>query len=80
MKNIILNTKHIRNILKDNELNESTLCSKMEHVGSTGQKYETQIYNLDVILAVGYRTNSSNVGWAKRSVPTLRYFQKHRSY
>lgn len=31
----------------------------MEHTAEDGKKYQIQIYNLDIILAVGYRTNSS---------------------
>jgi hypothetical protein len=52
-------TKHIRNILKDKELNEKSVCSKMEHTAEDGKTYQVQVYNLDIILAIGYRTNSS---------------------
>lgn len=51
-------TKHIRNILKDKELNENSVRSKMEHTAEDGKIYKVQFYSLDVILAVGYRTNS----------------------
>ena len=52
-------TKHIRNILKDKELNAKSVCSKMERTANDGKNYQVQVYNLDIILAVGYRTNSS---------------------
>lgn len=52
-------TKYIHNILKDNELNENSVCSKMERTAADGKTYHVQLYNLDIILAVGYRTNSS---------------------
>lgn len=51
-------TKHIRNILKDKELDGKSVCAKFAHTGSDGKRYEVQFYNLDVILSVGYRTNS----------------------
>lgn len=52
-------TKHIRNILKDRELNMKSVCAKLARTATDGKTYQVQVYNLDVILAVGYRTNSS---------------------
>ncbi len=51
-------TKHIRNILKDKELEENSVCAKFAHTANDGKTYQVQYYNLDVILSVGYRTNS----------------------
>lgn len=51
-------TKHIRNILNDKELDTNSVCSKMERTAEDGKRYQVQFYNLDVILAVGYRVNS----------------------
>lgn len=43
------------------ELDESSTCSILEHVGNDGrQVYGTKYYNLDAILSVGYRVNSKN--------------------
>ncbi|WP_074243202.1 virulence protein RhuM/Fic/DOC family protein [Chitinophaga niabensis] len=53
-------TKHLSNIFKTNELEESSVCSKMEHTASDGKKYKTKYYNLDLILSLGYRVNSKN--------------------
>jgi death-on-curing family protein len=50
--------RHIRNIYKSSELRENSTCAKIAHVASHGQSYYTNIYNLDVIIAVGYRANS----------------------
>jgi len=51
-------TKHIRNILKNKELIEESVCAKFAHTAKDGKIYQVQYYNLDVILAVGYRANS----------------------
>lgn len=52
-------TRHINNIYKDGELDEKSTCAENAHMGSLGvQKYSNKIYNLDMILAVGYRVKS----------------------
>ena len=51
-------TKHINNILKDKEVDRKSTCAKFAHVLPDGRQYLTNFYNLDVVLAVGYRTNS----------------------
>jgi prophage maintenance system killer protein/phage regulator Rha-like protein len=52
-------TKHIRNIYKEGELPEGITCSILEHMGNQGkQRYATKYYNLDMIIAVGYRITS----------------------
>lgn len=65
-------TKHIRNILKDNELNEKSVCAKLSHTAEDGKTYQVQFYSLDVILAVGYRTNSNKAiafrQWATKTL------------
>ena len=53
-------TKHLRNIFKSGELDESSVSSILEHTASDGKTYQTQFYNLDAILSVGYRVNSIN--------------------
>lgn len=52
-------TKHLRNIFKTNELNEFSVCAKIAHTADDGKTYQTQFYNLDAIISVGYRVNSS---------------------
>ncbi len=49
-------TKHIKNILKDEELNEKSNVQKM-HIANSDKP--VAIYSLDIILSVGYRTNST---------------------
>jgi hypothetical protein len=51
-------TKHLRNILKEGELNENSVCAKFAHTATDGKLYQTQFYNLDMIVSVGYRVNS----------------------
>jgi len=66
-------TKHIRNILKDKELNKKSVRSKMERTAKDGKTYQVQFYNLDVVLAVGYRTNSSKaIAFRQWATHTLR--------
>jgi len=53
--------KHILNIYKTGELNEKATCAKIAQVQSEGYrnvKRKINHYNLDVIIAVGYRVNS----------------------
>lgn len=51
--------RHIRNIYNEGELEEKGSCAKFAHMGHDGlQQYETVMYNLDVIISVGYRVKS----------------------
>lgn len=65
-------TKHIRNILKNKELNADSVCAKLAHTAEDGKTYQVQFYSLDVILAAGYRTNSKKAiafhQWATRTL------------
>lgn len=60
-------TKHLKNIYASQELDESSTCSILEHMGNDSkQVYETKYYNLDAILSVGYRVNSKNATLFRR--------------
>ncbi|MGV8057509.1 MAG: virulence RhuM family protein [Smithellaceae bacterium] len=52
--------KHIGNIFKTGELSEKTTCAKIAQVAADGKTRQMNIYNLDVILSVGYRVNSQH--------------------
>ena len=55
--------RHIRNIYKSEELDESSTCAKSAQGRMEGQRQivrEIPLYNLDVIISVGYRVNSKN--------------------
>lgn len=68
-------TKHLLNIFQSGELNEESVSSILEQTASDGKIYKTKFYNLDAIISVGYRVNSSQATqfriWATR---TLREF------
>jgi prophage maintenance system killer protein/prophage antirepressor-like protein len=51
--------KHVGNIYKSGELDEQSTCSILEQVASDGKRRKMNFYNLDMILSVGYRVNSS---------------------
>jgi len=52
-------TKHLKNIFESGELEEDSVSSILEHTAEDGKNYKTTFYNLDTIIAVGYRVNSS---------------------
>lgn len=52
-------SKHLKNIFESGELDEKSVISKMETTASDGKKYNTTFYNLDAIISVGYRVNST---------------------
>ena len=52
-------TKHLKNIFESGELEEDSVCSILEHTAEDEKVYQTKFYNLDAILSVGYRVNSS---------------------
>ncbi len=68
-------TKHLGNIFATGELVESSVCSILEHTAADGKTYSAKYYNLDAIIAVGYRVNSYQATqfriWATK---TLREF------
>lgn len=52
-------TKHINNVFKEGELVRDAVCAKFARTAADGKTYQTQHYNLDVIISVGYRVKSS---------------------
>ena len=52
-------SRHINNLYKIGELKRESTCAKNAHIPSTRNRlYETELYNLDVIISVGYRVKS----------------------
>ncbi|MBA3545013.1 MAG: virulence RhuM family protein [Nannocystis sp.] len=50
--------KHLKDIFGSGELVESSVVSILEITASDHKAYQTRYYNLDAIIAVGYRVNS----------------------
>ena len=50
--------RHIRNIYETNELDPISTCAKNAQVAADGKLRQMDLYNLDVIIGVGYRVNS----------------------
>ena len=51
-------SKHLRNIFESAELQQDSVCAKFAHTAEDGKIYNTQFYNLDAVISVGYRVNS----------------------
>jgi hypothetical protein len=51
-------SEHIKNIFEEGELTESSVVRKFRTTASDGKDYDTNFYNLDVIISVGYRVKS----------------------
>lgn len=67
--------KHLKNIFESGELAEKSVISILETTAADGKNYQTRYYNLDAVIAVGYRVNSYQATqfriWATK---TLREF------
>jgi hypothetical protein len=65
-------SKHLKNIFDSVELIEDSVVSILETTASDGKTYKTKYYNLDTIIAVGYRVNSYQATqfriWATRTL------------
>ena len=51
-------SEHLQNIFKNDELDENSVIRKFRTTASDGKNYNTQFYNLDAIISVGYRVKS----------------------
>ncbi|WP_198402187.1 RhuM family protein [Paenibacillus crassostreae] len=60
--------EHLKNIFSDGELDEKSTCRKFRQVANNEKVYNTKFYNLEAVIAVGFRTNSERAivfrGWA----------------
>ena len=64
--------KHLSNIFESNELEQDSVISILETTASDGKNYKTKFYNLDAVISVGYRVNSSKATqfriWATKTL------------
>lgn len=65
-------TKHLKNIFEDGELIKDSVSAIFAHTAADGKKYDTNFYNLDAIISVGYRVNSTKATqfriWATKTL------------
>lgn len=65
-------TKHLKNIFNSHELEENSVSSILEHTAKDGKNYKVKFYNLDAVIAVGYRVNSKKATqfriWATKTL------------
>jgi hypothetical protein len=52
-------TEHLKNTFATGELDEKAVCRDFRHTAEDGKDYTTRFYNLDAIIAVGFRVNSA---------------------
>jgi len=68
-------TKHLSNIFASAELSEISVCANFAHTAGDGKTYQCKFYNLEAIIAVGYRVNSTRATqfrqWATRVLDTF---------
>ncbi len=51
-------SEHVKNVFKEAELSQNQVIRNFRITASDGKKYDTNFYNLDVIISVGYRVKS----------------------
>ena len=65
-------SKHLSNIFESGELVEDSVISILETTAADGKNYKTNYYNLDAIISVGYRVNSTKATqfriWATKTL------------
>ena len=63
-------SEHLQTIFKSGELQQDSVIRKFRNTAADGKTYDTQFYNLDAIISVGYRVNSERAiqfrVWATR--------------
>ena len=57
---------HLRNIFRDGELEKDSVIRKSRITAADGKKYNTNLYNLDAIISVGYRVNSKKATYFRK--------------
>ena len=72
--------EHLKNIFSEGELEKKSVIRKFRITATDGKKYNTQFYNLDAVISVGYRADSKRATkfrrWARKTL--LTYSQAKR--
>lgn len=74
---------HLKNIFNEEELDKNSVTEKFSVTASDGKNYNTQCYNLDAIISVGYRANSkkaqfrTNRLW-KKLMPNTKFLTRDK--
>jgi hypothetical protein len=63
--------EHLKNIFESNELDEKSVIRKILITAADHKKYQTNFYNLDAIISVGYRVNSYKATQFRRWATSL---------
>lgn len=71
---------HLKNIFADGELEESSVTEDSSITAADGKNYLTKIYNLDAILAVGYRVRSPRGVQFRRWASTILKEYLHKGF
>ena len=58
--------EHLKNIFNDEELEKNSVIRKSLITAVDGKKYNTNLYNLDAIISVGYRVNSKKATYFRK--------------
>ncbi len=56
---MLISGEHLQNIFASQELDKDSVVRIFRNTAEDGKQYSTQLYNLDAIIAVGYRVNSN---------------------
>lgn len=68
-------TEHLKKIFETGELIEKSVCRDFRQTAEDGKEYTTKFYNLDAIIAVGFRVNSERaVQFRQWAINVLRDF------
>jgi hypothetical protein len=71
-------SEHLQNIFKTGELDETSVVREFRTTAADGKQYQTQYYNLDAIISVGYRVNSLQAAQFRRWVTGILCFSQGR--
>ena len=68
-------SEHIKHIFEDNELVEESVVRKFRTTANDGKNYNIKYYNLDMIIAIGYRVRSNiGINFRKWATNTLKEY------